>query len=273
MFTDELNEFLDEAGRFPAHLWAHRYFLARKSFLAQAKAVTIKEGTSAQRALDSFVQILTQEDLDEFALAMAFSELANVLTRSQVKDTALSLFAERASAFLQRAKTFDRYRKRREQLQATLSIQDRVEADQRLFRGEGMMYVLEFYLAVYKALTDLPHDEDRKKFILADQIDLGFGKGPGIRADLARDESLEKFIFLIFDDKLRERLEGYYFRYKAGMVYMEDVGKATTALREFVVALLEAFQDQGVTHLTGTLLTPYGRQPTIASLLKKLRLI
>ncbi len=69
-----------------------------------------------------------------------------------------------------------------------------------------MMYCLEFYLAVYKAIQDTPTVAEKRTYIKSTHINLGFGSLPGLWHDFFRDESLNKFVYKILDDQARNVL-------------------------------------------------------------------
>jgi hypothetical protein len=268
MLIDQFNNFLQEASKWPASFWGHKLYSARKSFILQLDEMKLsfkQKDSAAYSLLESLITTLNQP-LNELSLAEKMLELSAVLEQSEKKDAKLALFSELANKFLKRARLFDTYQKKRAQL--TIDAKQKKEYDQRLFANEGVFYCLEYYLAVFKQMTDLKTPEEKKFFIEDKEIDLGFGRLSGLKEDFNKDEILEKFILLILDNTVREHiLTSYYACRNAAVGENLDISKFEKVYKKFIYYLLLAFKENGVEKLSSHFFKPYGDQLALSDLI------
>lgn len=273
MFLLQLNSFLQQAGTAPSFFWEYQYFLARKSFAQQleriadqVQAQNSKEYENVQRA----IHVFQKDACDETELANVFGGLADVFVTAGLKNEHLQRFQELTDIFVKRVQRDQVFADKRTGLRASQSADEQQALTHRLFCNEGISYCMEFYLAVYKQLSDLPDETGKMQFLQAKEIDLGHGTLPGLHHDLTTDESLTKFILLILDDTARDRLVRSYYKFKLSVHEQTSATVQEESLREFLIELLVQFQQQGIHQLTSNFLQPYGNKPFIDELVTKL---
>lgn len=270
MFIDQLINFLQDASIWPKSYWGHKLYLSRKSLISQLDEIkfTFKEKDSQSfRHIETLVTVLNQ-DIDELKLAMAMKNLTLDLAQSNTADEKLVIFEKLANQFLKRAQLFNHYEQSRSKL--GFSSTQKKDFDQRLFSNEGMFYCLEYYLAVYKKLSELSESNEKNKFFETKEINLGFGELPGLKADFSKDEILEKFILPILDDTVREHLLiSYYACKNAALHELMNIVEFEKVFKKFIYYLLLSFKENQIEKLTSKFFKPYGDQPTVESLLTR----
>ncbi len=264
---DQFNLFLEEACKWPSSFWAHKFYATRKSFVLQLDEMKFafkEKDTKAYTDIESFISVLNQE-LDELRLAKAMYALSLIFFQSGKKNEKILLFKTLADRFLQRAELFSYYRASRAKF--SFDATQKKSYDEKLFANEGTFYCLEYYLSVYKKLTELKDATEKKKFLEAEEINLGFGNLPGLKADFTNDEILKKFILLILEDMTRERLLISYYACKNILTDETSADAFEKVFKKFIYYLLLSFDENHVEKLSSAFLKPYGDQPTIKSLI------
>lgn len=268
MLIDQFINFLQEASQWPQSFWGHKFYLARKSFISQlgdTKSSFKEKDTSAYKSVMELISLLNNKELDELRLAEEMQNLSSFFVQSGKKDKKIQQFSLLADKFLNRARLFANYQKKRQQL--NLDGEQKNKFDQKLFANEGIFYCLEYYLAVYKKMSELKKDSEKEKFFTNKEIDLGFGGLPGLKADFAKDEVLEKFVLLILSNAVRERLLiSYYACRNIALDEKIRMIEFEKAFRKFIYYLLLAFKENGVEKLSSKFFKPYGEQPSILEL-------
>lgn len=268
MLIDQFINFLQEANKWPQSFWGHKFYSAQKSFIRQLDEIKFsfkEKNTSAYKNIELLTTALNTE-LDEIKIAEALQNLSDIFSQSGKKDKKLELFSQLREKFLKRAQLFDNYREKREKLKLTEDQKNKF--DQRLFANEGVFYCLEYYLAVYKKMSELKSTNEKENFFIAKEINLGFGNLPGLKADFTKDEVLEKFILLILDNIIRERLLiSYYACKNLALEEKIDLTNFEVAFKKFIYYLLLAFQEKKVDKLSSKFFKPYGDQPSMQELI------
>lgn len=268
MLIDQLINFLQDASVWPKYYWGHKFYLARKSFILQLDEIksTFKEQDSqSYKNIEALITVLSQ-DIDELQLATAINNLALDFAQSNRTDEQLVIFGKLARQFLKRAQLFNHYEQSRSKL--GFNSTQKKDFDQRLFSNEGMFYCLEYYLAVYKKLSELSESNEKNKFFETKEINLGFGELPGLKADFSKDEILEKFILPILDDNVREHLLISYYACKNSAIQEPaDILEFEKAFKKFIYYLLLSFKENNIEKLSSKFFEPYGHQPTVKSLM------
>lgn len=264
---EQFNRFLEDASNWPVSYWGHKLYSARKSFVSQLDEIKLsfkEKDSMAFKSIEPFITILNQ-DIDELRLAQAMQVFADEFARSGKKDARLELFTKLSDKFLKKAQLFENYKKKREKL--TTDEKKKKAFDQKLFKNEGVFYCLEYYLSVFKKLSELKTTKEKQQFIESKEIDLGFGKLPGLKVDLLKDEVLEKFILLILDDITRERILTSYYALKNTINDNINILDFEKTFKKFIYYLLLSFRDNGIDKLSSKFLKPYGDQPAVADLI------
>jgi len=270
MLIDQLNRFLEETSLLPSSFWVYRYYLAKKSFESQLSNIIkyVNQKTESGQDLQNLINALKKEDFNEYELAQLFQALSRIFQKSEIQDKKIELFQKLSQDFTQRAKTNEYYKEIREDLVISLTEQNQKEHDLKNSQNEGISYCLEYYLAVYKQLEDIATEDEKQIFINSKEINLGFGKLPGLKQDSIDDESLIKFIYLILDDKSREELIEAYYKYKIVIYKEANSKKIQEALKIYILSLLMHFEKKGIKNLTSTFLIPYGKKPELKKLIE-----
>jgi len=269
MLINQFNLFLHEAGKLPASFWVHKYYLAQKSFLLQLGEISgqVKKGTESAKDLEFFIKAIKRDRVNELELAEGFAKLGKIFSVAKVESAELELFENLTQKFLRRVQTHNNYSQKRQAVKNNLALEKQAEVDANLFKNEGISYCLEYYLAMFKQLEDLGTAVEKKNFIEAQQINLGFGDLPGLKEDFRKEESLTKFILLVLNDEARAKLLMDYYRCKIAIDDEEDPSKIERVLKQFIYFLLLSFHEQGVDQLTSAFFKPYGDKPRIEDLL------
>jgi hypothetical protein len=166
-----------------------------------------------------------------------------------------------------------------------LSTEEQKAFDLKLFQHEGMMYCLEFYLSLYKAVQDAPSELEKRKYIESTEVNLGFGFVPGLWTDFNQDEALAKFIYSILDDDIRIKLTEAYFSAKLVIMKIQlncdKQGKCealyqgvtptevVSALKEFILVLIDIFLVKRIGELSSIFLKPYGERAALTEVKKQ----
>jgi len=245
----------------------------------------LEEGTEARAHTDALVEILGTDDPDEYRLAkelLFFAEIFATEDIPEAQQIVVSQFVPSARAFFSRAQQAHYHMERCTVLLKTLSTEEQIAHDKTLFENEGMMYCLEFYLAIYKKLIDTPAPAERRKLVESTHIDLGFGDVPGLWHDLQSDEVLSKFILQVLDKPIRRTLLDAYYDMKAVVmqvdihcdkqehctvsyddVTMEDI---MVSLQVFLQSLMSVYTQVGILRLQSYFFRPYGDKPLISDI-------
>jgi len=229
----------------------------------------LEDGTDVKLSLAALIELLKEDQPNEFALAGVLVRISGVFlknTPSDKKDIIQKYFST-SRDFYKRAQTAEFHKRERDKLLQTLNPEKQKEYSLRLFNGEGMLYVLEFYLALYKELVMSKTEEESRKLIENKEIDLGFGGVPGLKEDFLNDEALEKFVYKILDGKMRREILRAYYELKDVLISAElDVPKTIDELRNFLLVILNAFQQTGIERLSSTFFKPYGNKPKLSDI-------
>ena len=259
---------MQDASQWSSSFWGHKFYSARKSFVLQLNEIQLsfkEKNSQSFKNIETLISVINQ-DVDELRLAEALQNISSDFAQSGKDDEKLKLFARLVGTFLKRARLFNNFQKKRDSIK--LDEQQKKEFDRRLFANEGVFYCLEYYLAVYRKLSELGELKAKEKFFGAKEIDLDFGNLPGLREDFAKDEVLEKFILLILDDTVRERLLISYFACRnVATVEKIDIVGFEKIFKKFIYYLLLSFQDNGVDKLSSKFFKPYGDEPAVKDLI------
>lgn len=268
MFLEDITKFSELGAQRPIFLWQEEFIKLAEQILPtlERAAEKMDKKTQAYAATVGLVKLLREEKPNEYKLAANIGEVSKAFTRDNNKGE-MEIVERLNSAnneFIRRARTAEAHRKKRQEIKATISAEENRAHDRKLFETTGLVYCLEYYLAIYKAIIDQPTEEKQKGFIEQTEVDLGAGSVPGVRKDMKEDEVLEKFILLILDDDVRNDLTKAY--YSAKMEVMKEgasVPNIVAAIKGFNQELLRVFQKMGIERLTSSGFTPYGFQPRL----------
>lgn len=244
----------------------------------------LPEESEPKSHLLRLLDVLQEEDPNEFELAQLLLYIAEVLvTEAPPEQSDLAHeYLQRSKEFYERAQTAELHRRERESLKDKMSTAEQQEYDVRLFQNEGMMYCLEFYLALYKAIVDAPTVEAKRQYIEYVTVDLGFGDVPGLWIDMKHDEVLTKFIYKILNDNIRMQLVNAYETAKEEIMKVDvvctssdhcdatyhsaSVDSVVQSFRTLVSHIMVAFQAVGVERLSSLFFAPYGNKPNISDI-------
>lgn len=241
--------------------------------------------TSLRQYLSELIDLLKSETKNEFELAKLLLYTTRVLqARSEItlKDEKVHTYILTTKRFYERAQQAEFQRRFREDLKKKFSATEQRARDIRLFEHEGMLYILEYYLALYEKIQSAQTEEEKRRFVESSTIDLGFGDVPGLIAEIQSREAIEKFIGVIMDDDVRETLlRAFYdvletfdsieFKCKKQDTCTVDYqgiqfSEVIESFKQFLVHLLDAYQKMGIEKLSSFFFTPFGKKPLISSI-------
>lgn len=282
-FLENITTLAELGAQKPLFLWEETFLELRVQLqpTLERAAGKMQKTTVAYKATAALVSLLQEKSPNEYMLAKSIQEVAKAFTKD-VGEKEVEL-AERLTVavniFVDRAQTVETFEKKLRFLKTIKSAEEIRVADYTLFDSIGLMYCLEYYLAIYKAMVDQPTEIQQRWFIERQEVDLGAGNVPGIWKDMENDEVLEKFILLVLDDGVRENLIKAYYSAKIEVmkvsIHCEDrdhcavaykntsVPQIIASIKQFNQELLRIFQEMGIQKLKSLGFTPYGFQPRL----------
>lgn len=276
MVLDQLLSISQHGANLPLEYWLD--FMHTEGARITPKLTATSESLpngKLRRLLTELMGLLGQAKPNEQILAEHLVAVADLFTTTNsAKDVVIINYTKACRAFIQRVRLMQRYAHKRAMLIERLSLVEQQHHDIKLFELEGMMYTLEYYLALYKNIVALPTATERYQYIVQPEVNLDFGNVPGLQSDFENYEVLEKFILLILNDPARARLTKAYFFARIQLIQLtNDAERLAVALAEFkqlIIVLLEEFKQLNIMRLTGSFNTPYGKQPLLDDVLQQL---
>lgn len=273
MFLAELAKISRRGAHMPVAFWLPEYYRIRDGVLAAADAISQQlHSTHIAEEWKNSVDVFRGEPVSEFAVAKACRALIDLLQSSPAAASVESLLesCNRDTAlFFRLSQKTVIFEDKRATLKKSLSSNEQHAYDVRLFSGEGMNYCLEYYLEIYKRLTDAQTAEQQQALVEPKEIALGFGKVPGLRQDFLQYEVLEKFIYLILEDGIRNALARAYFETRSDIVRTDiPMPELIGSLHRLIITMFTCFHVMGIDRLTSQFFKPYGEQ----TLLQDIRL-
>ncbi|HBL39212.1 TPA: hypothetical protein DDZ10_00900 [Candidatus Uhrbacteria bacterium] len=286
MLLNDLLTLAELGAQKPFSMWKAEFELTAPRLTDALSSVygELEEGTEVKRDVGELLSLLKEPTPNEYDLARAFLSVSEIFSGEDDEHQDLfQSYHAAVKAFYGRAQSAEFHARERSRLTSSLSSQEQAAYDERLFNQEGMMYVLEFYLELYKAIQDAPSEERKRVLIEHREVKLAFGRVPGLWADVASDEILEKFVYKMLNDRLREEiLQGYYDFKEVLMklrVSCDQEGSCTgtydrvslaevmASFKTFLERLLEVFQKAGIMRLKSAFFKPYGNNPNLKDIL------
>lgn len=282
-FLENITSLSELGAQKPIFLWEKTFSELGKKILPilERAGEAMNKKTIAYAATANLVTLLKEQSPNEYILAKSIQEVAKAFTvdlSGKEFELAERLTAA-ANAFAERAQVAETFAKKRLDLKVTYSAEEIRTVDYNLFDSVGLIYCLEYYLAIYKAMVDQPTEAQQRWFIERPEVDLGAGSVPGIWKDMRDDEVLEKFILLILDDTVRESLIKAYYSAKIEVMKVDihcenrdhcaatykntSVPQIMASIKQFNQELLRIFQTMGIQKLKSLGFTPYGFQPRL----------
>ena len=287
MLLSDLQKIVEHGIQMPLEFWLDTLKKTEEDIVPELEdmAENLHDGTVVKANIQKLIALLKDDNPNELQLAQALAFIAELfrVETSQEHQELINQYMQDALKFANNAQANEYYRDIREKNRQTFSEEEQKAYDKKLFQNEGMMYCLEYYLALYKAILDAPTEAEKKKFIESKEINLGFGNLPGLWIDFNRDEILGKFIYKIFDNSIRGRLTKSYFNAKIALMKIKinydekgnvsavnwektTLDEIMSAFRDFILILFETFQEIGIDQLSSYFFTPYGKNPLIKNI-------
>lgn len=271
MLLDSLLEITTAGAQKPIGFWDIDFEKRAQELSRSLKKThdSLEDGTDVKLNLAALIELLKDDKPNEFALAGVLVRISGVFLKNTPSDKKeiIQKYFSTSRGFYKRAQTAEFHKRERENLKRSLNEEKQREYNLRLFNGEGMLYVMEFYLALYKELVMAKTEEESRKLIENKEIDLGFGGVPGLKEDFVNDEALDKFVYKVLDDNMRgEMLSSYYNLKEILLSDILEIPKIIDSLRNFLMVLLDVFQEAGVEKLSSTFFKPYGDKPKLSDI-------
>lgn len=280
MLLAELYKLSEMGAQKPLSFWLPEYNRIRIGAVAQLQTIFSRlHETKAKQRIKKLIDLLSQENPKEFELTESLMDLVEIIEKEKTSSELLSL----EKKFIRATKDFSKLAKlkkviadKNKNLVGHLSKEDRDQYDLRLLQNEGEMYCLEYYLALYKKLTETPNLADKKKIFEDKETTVDSARLPGLWTDFNNLEVIEKFIYPILDNDIQEKLAMTFFEVKNKILkiktnetfdYKEcSLEEAIESLKKLIIIFFEVFQSKGIERLNSRLLTPYGKQPRISEI-------
>jgi hypothetical protein len=283
MLLKTITQLSELAAQRPIFLWKEEFFILAARILPtlELSVERMSKQTKAYTATSSLIRLLHEELPNEYAVAQNMQVIAKAFAKNifSAEEILVVRLTTALTEFSKRSRIAESARIKRDQLKISFTAEQIREHDYNLFQSIGLMYCLEYYLAIYKAMIDQPTEAQQRWFIESPKVNLGTGSVPGIWKDMKDDEVLEKFIMLVLDDPLRKALtEAFYFA-KIEVMHIRidcsskdsciatydgtSVARIILAIKQFNQELLRLFQQMGVQQLKSFGFTPYGFQPRL----------
>jgi len=289
MLLQDLHELTKLGAQKPMSFWWPDYQPKAKPLAEDLSALAegIEKGTGVRENLESLIELLSSEEPNEYELARKISYAAELFreqlnTLSEEDRGLVFRFISDSKKFYGRAQTSELLERERNKLKTALSPEEQTARDRRLFELEGMMYCLEYYLAMYKAILDAPDESAKRKIIESTEIIFDFGQLPGLWIDFDKDEVLQKFILKILNDDFRVELQTAYFQTKAEFAkilmscdkqgtcqasYHETtLDETIQSFKKLLKTFIAVFQKAGLEQLSSYFLTPFGKNAKLSEI-------
>ena len=290
MLIDDLYKIAKLGSEKPLFLWLEKFRELSPRLAKQLEKIIFQltDGTDVKKNVVILKELLEENEPNELGLAQALSHVADLFredTPTEYREI-INDYIRAVMKFINLAQDSEFSRQARQKLLNTLSEEQQKEYDFKLFAHEGMIYCLEYYLAIYKAIQDAPTEKEARKYLENTEVNLGFGSVPGLWIDFSRDEVLSKFIYAILDDSLRGRLTSAYFDAKLVIMKVKmncdkqgsceacyqgiTLEEVKESFRKLILELLETFTMVGIERLASFFFKPYGDKPLISEVFKKI---
>ncbi len=289
MLLTELHELTKLGAEKPLAVWQSVYQAKSRGLAAEFLVLmeNIESGIGVRENIEHLVEVLQADKPNEADLAKTIFNTAEFFKEQtanlpELEKISVLSFIRDSKKFYDRTQTEEILTRERERIRITLSIEQQAAHDRRLFELEGMMYCLEYYLTLYKAVIDAPDEMTKRKFIESSEISFDFGVLPGLWTDFDKDEVLQKFILKILDNNLRQELKTAYYTTKEKIVkiklacdkqgacqaFYEDVTleEVVSAFKDLIKAFIAAFQKVGIEQLSSYFLTPFGKNTKLGDI-------
>lgn len=271
MLLRDLHALAQQGAKKPLEFWLNDYRRNREKIFHDLQALEARLDGKTQTYLlvRALVCEFEKEEPNELELAEALAGVSQVFFHqvSSGHKELIQIFTKAAQTFLQEAHPRHLFAERRVTLKKRLSSEEQIAFDRRLFAGDGMVFCLEFYLSLYKALQDAKTQKEQESLINDATVNLGYGGVPGLRTAMLSNDPLEKFFFLILDDAIRLELEKSFFSLREVFASEETtLEEIKRSFRIFLQTLMNSYLKVGIDRLSNTLVVPYGHQPLITSI-------
>jgi len=244
----------------------------------------LEEGTEIKQDLLELIEVLKQDQISDYEIAKHLTEIAVVFvenTPAEQKEF-VDKFRKQLGEFFRRAQVFKAREERRAQVAKDKSEEEIKAYDKKLCNNVGMIYVLEYYLTMNKAIAEAKTDEAKMYFVTGREVKIGEHDFPGLWHDFQVDEVLSKFILDLQSKEIRQKLLEVYYEVKSTFLSInvtcdlqgqcsakyesDQVQAMQTKLKEFIQILLKLYSDQGITNLGSVFLKPNGDKPKLTDL-------
>jgi hypothetical protein len=286
MLLNDLYDIVKRGSETPLEFWADDLNRAKPKLVSSLSKIAenTEKDTTTHKDIMNLVTVLNQDSIDDADLAKNLTFIPHLFPKEDYPELAdlIENFKNKLTQFQNTASLTSALTKERAKLKENLTPEEQKNHDVELYQTTGMFYCLEYYLELYKRMTEATTDEEKKIIIESEEIDAGIAKLSGLWIDFDKDEVYEKFIGLIQSDTERNKLTETYFAAKKTVLSVEriceddickynyseqSIPQITESIRQLIIKMVQSYQYMGFTHLGSEFLTPYGEKPDLNNLL------
>lgn len=257
----------------PAHFWSkddqEKLPQAASAAIARLKKTleTKKlEDTIAYRTLTALQGTITGNTIDELSFIQTLATLTDVYRQAPADEETKELIADLSGAVVKAKQRMLEYHLALELLRdkgKKLTDEQKQKSDQETIQKVGIFYVLEYTLQVLYEFTRVS-DVDKKK-LMTEGLKTDAGNLPGYLP--LEDTFRKELCYKIFDKDLRDTLLHAFYNFEE-VLYNSELKAVGSALKEFNLALLKAFQKKGAQTFKAMIYKPFGNDISIDELIK-----
>ncbi len=264
MILEQLHIISSKGSKLPIAMWQEEYETLLSHLLPQLQGtlIKLKQESSTKVLLDRVIKELSASPVNELELSRALMDLGSELEDDTTFSNLITNYLYSSRRFFERSHLSQHAAMVRDNIKRKFDEQQMKEYDIKLFSNEGMLYCLEYYLAIYKTYHDMKDNPDEQSRLLKQaDIDLGSGKVTNLITDFKNDEVLEKFILRVLTDNAREKLLAAHYECKVLVIEQDDDAHfVLKCLKEYLHVLIDTFIAFEIKKLKSTFFTPYGKQ-------------
>lgn len=222
---------------------------------------------------------LFEDGMDELEVSLFLIQVAEFYNEDDSPEEK-KLAAELngfSSKFYGRAKTFQVFHEKREQIKKTKNESEILAIDRKNLEVGGVFYTFDYYLEIFLSMKE-KDDEGKKGYLVYEKIDIGTGQSTGLLEDLSNDDALTKFILLLVNDDWRDTLIRSYYGLKQSInkikvtvkngvnVYdhgLADIGEIMRSFKKLNLNIVDVLRRAGLSRVKFMFYHRLGEEPSL----------